>query len=76
MIRGYRGVERRESKLKEAVALFGPIAVSIDASLDSFQHYKSGVYNDRACSSTTNHGALVVGYGRDCKEDYWIVKNR
>lgn len=62
--------------LKNAVAAIGPISISIDAS-PSFQSYKSGVYNDVACSnSTLNHGMLIVGYGTDpVIGDYWLIKN-
>jgi hypothetical protein len=41
----------------------GPIAVSIDASLKTFQLYSEGVYDDPNCSSTAvNHAMLLVGY--------------
>ena len=68
---------RNETLLKQAVAAIGPISISIDASLSSFQSYKSGVYNDAACSNTTiNHGMLIVGYGTDpVGGDYWLIKN-
>ncbi|CAH2085104.1 unnamed protein product [Euphydryas editha] len=66
-----------EQALKQAVATVGPVAVTIDARQKSFHQYKSGVYYDSNCSSTTyNHAVLVVGYGRDTVGgDYWLVKN-
>lgn len=66
-----------EAKLQEAVATVGPIAVSIDAEHDSFQKYKSDVYYEPQCSSTSlGHAVLVVGYGTTASgKDYWLVKN-
>jgi cathepsin L len=65
-----------ESALMTAVATIGPIAVAIDASHQSFQNYRSGVYNEPACSSRSlDHGVLVVGYGTYQGIPYWLVKN-
>jgi cathepsin L len=65
-----------EDKLKEAVANVGPIAVAIDASAPDFMYYHSGVYTSETCSQTRlDHGVLVVGYGVEMGEDYWLVKN-
>ncbi|XP_075148340.1 cathepsin L-like [Haematobia irritans] len=67
-----------EEALKNAVATNGPISVGIDASHQSFQLYKAGVYNEPQCSSSDlDHAVLVVGYGTDAATglDYWLVKN-
>ncbi|XP_072546266.1 cathepsin L-like peptidase [Salminus brasiliensis] len=71
------GFVKDEKKLQEAVALKGPVSVAIDISRDTFQLYKSGVYEDQFCnSSNPNHAMLAVGYGADEKgQEYWLVKN-
>ncbi|TRY77892.1 hypothetical protein TCAL_06164 [Tigriopus californicus] len=65
-----------EADLMKAVANVGPISVGIDASHMSFHSYKDGIYFEEECSSELlDHGVLVVGYGTEDGNDYWLVKN-
>jgi len=67
-----------ESALQTAIQNVGPISVAIDASKQSFQLYKTGVYYEATCSATRlDHGVLAIGYGTDTatNSDYYIVKN-
>ncbi|RZB40822.1 cathepsin L [Asbolus verrucosus] len=64
-----------ESSLQQAVGQAGPVAVAIDAT-DELQFYSGGYFYDTTCNDRDlNHGVLVVGYGNEGGNDYWIVKN-
>ena len=77
MFTGFEVIPRgNESLLQRAVAFVGPVSVTIDAGLPSFQMYVDGVYDEPSCSSTQlDHAVLVVGYGTLNGKDYWLVKN-
>ena len=66
---------RNETALEAAVAM-QPVFALIDASHTSFQLYTAGIYNEPSCSqSNLDLAVLIVGYGSEGKEDYWIVQN-
>ncbi|KEH36607.1 papain family cysteine protease [Medicago truncatula] len=75
-IDGYTDVTQSDSALFCATVK-QPISVGIDGSTLDFQLYTGGIY-DGDCSSNPDdidHAVLIVGYGSDGNQDYWIVKN-
>eukprot|EP00927_Polykrikos_kofoidii_P075939 TRINITY_DN7250_c0_g2_i1.p1 TRINITY_DN7250_c0_g2~~TRINITY_DN7250_c0_g2_i1.p1 ORF type:complete len:362 (+),score=49.24 TRINITY_DN7250_c0_g2_i1:93-1178(+) len=73
-VKGYKLVSRfSESALLSAVAQ-QPVSIGIAASSDLFRHYHSGVMS-RACGFMLDHAVLLVGYGTESSDNYWLVKN-
>ncbi|PHT90410.1 hypothetical protein T459_05523, partial [Capsicum annuum] len=75
-INGYQDVPQEETALLCAVAQ-QPVSVGIVATSADFQLYRGGIY-DGSCSSSPDdldHGVLIVGYGSDGNDGYWIIKN-
>jgi C1A family cysteine protease len=61
------------SKLISAITQ-QPVSVAVDQNPDMIL-YKGGVY-DGKCTSSLNHGMLLVGFGGKHVEDYfWRLKN-
>jgi cathepsin L len=60
--------------LKEAVSR-GPVSIAIEADTRLFQFYSGGIITDTMCGESLDHGVLVVGYGEEQGEKYWLVKN-
>ncbi|EAZ10092.1 hypothetical protein OsI_32402 [Oryza sativa Indica Group] len=81
-IAGLRRVATRSEASLQNAAAAQPVAVSIEAGGDNFQHYRKGVY-DGPCGTRLNHGVTVVGYGQEeapvdgsaAGDKYWIIKN-
>ncbi|XP_053286125.1 procathepsin L [Pleuronectes platessa] len=76
-IKDYRFIPKGdEQALADAVATIGPITVAIDADHASFLFYSSGIYDEPTCNpNNLSHAVLLVGYGSDGGQDYWIIKN-
>ncbi|KAE8573681.1 Cat30 [Halyomorpha halys] len=65
-----------DAALQAAVATVGPISIAVSADNRHFLQYAGGVFNGDTCNpSALDHGILLVGYGSDEGEDYWLVKN-
>merc|ERR1719266_3233 len=63
-----------EEKMKGLVYRYGAVATHIYASDSGFGNYASGVFNG-CTSNSINHAVVVVGYGTENGNDYWLVKN-
>eukprot|EP01102_Stenamoeba_stenopodia_P014561 TRINITY_DN484_c0_g1_i1.p1 TRINITY_DN484_c0_g1~~TRINITY_DN484_c0_g1_i1.p1 ORF type:complete len:557 (-),score=116.63 TRINITY_DN484_c0_g1_i1:81-1751(-) len=78
-ISGYVNVTATEDALQNAVGTVGPVAIAIDASLETFRFYSSGIYDDPNCQNgldDLDHEVLAIGYGVDANNrPYWLVKN-
>jgi C1A family cysteine protease len=60
--------------LKAAVSI-QPVAIAIEADTRYFQSYSSGVLTSSSCGTQLDHGVLIVGYGVENGQKYWLVKN-
>jgi len=62
------------TQLLAAIALQGPIAISVAASGAAFQFYGGGVAQGD-CGWDVDHAVVAVGYGVDKGVGYWLVRN-
>jgi len=54
----------------------GPVSVAVEADKPVFHQYTKGIITDAAaCGTSLDHAILVVGYGAEGTQAYWIVKN-
>jgi len=60
--------------LKGAVAQ-QPVSVAIEADTRYFQSYSSGILDSPSCGTNLDHGVLIVGYGEENGNKYWLLKN-
>ncbi len=52
-----------------------PVSIAIEADTKYFQFYSSGVLTSSTCGTNLDHGVLIVGYGEESGQKYWLVKN-
>jgi cathepsin L len=68
-----------ETLLRDVVASVGPVAFGMNAGLETFVFYSSGIYDDPNCTPGISHSALIYGYGTARYKsgktvDYWLCK--
>ena len=56
------------------VALHGPLAVSVDAMTQLWWPYTGGIMKG-CCNHDPDHAVLIVGFGVENGEKYWLIKN-
>ena len=65
---------KNQTALKIAVSR-QPVSVAIEADTLLFDEYKSGIISSTGCGTNLDHGVLIIGYGTENGEDYWLLKN-
>lgn len=78
MIKGFKDVTRKSAADLKAAAAEGPVSIVIDAAGAAFMLYFGGIIKRDGifgCGNAQNHGVLLVGYGTERGQDYWLVKN-
>jgi len=64
-----------ENAVKEAIYSGGPVGLYVEV-YEDFQIYDSGVFrHDIAYGHVGTHALLLVGWGWDGADEYWIAKN-
>jgi cathepsin L len=65
-----------ETKLLAALKANGPMSIVLDA--HAWQHYSSGIFPTEKCKNgyeNTDHAGVLVGYGVDNGQNFWLVRN-
>ena len=57
---GWKAVPANQEVQLAAAVMLGPVSVAIEADQAAFQHYKSGIFNDKTCGEKVDHGVLVA----------------
>lgn len=72
-ISSYIIVPRMNPEALKAALNQQPVAVSVNA--ETWKNYRSGIINDEACNTKTNHAIIAVGYNTTDDIPYYIVRN-
>merc|ERR1712032_304230 len=67
-------IESDEDQMAAWVAKHGPLSISIDAMTSIWWSYTGGIVSE-CCNTDVDHAVLVVGFGEENGQKYWLVKN-
>ena len=73
-VTGYYSVNRTEEAMAATVAKYGPISIALDAMTQIWWPYTGGIVSN-CCNKQPDHAVLIVGYGVDKGQKYWLIKN-
>merc|ERR1712127_1082478 len=73
-VKSFADVTPKSPSALQAAVAEGPVSVAIDASSIFFQLYFGGIMK-HFCGTSLDHGVLLVGYGTEKGQDYWMLKN-
>ena len=73
-VKDYVDVTPNNTRELMKAVLKQPVAIAIEADNIWFQLYKKGVMKGH-CGTNLDHGVLLVGYGTENGDDYWLIKN-
>lgn len=68
----YTDVKKNDETALMSAVNIEPVSVAVDA--ESWQSYRGGVMTG-PCGKQLDHGVLLIGYGTEGSNDYWLVKN-
>merc|ERR1712166_1353833 len=67
-------VESDEDAMAAWVTKNGPLSISVDAMTQYWWPYTSGIMST-CCNTDVDHAVLIVGFGVENGQKYWLVKN-
>jgi hypothetical protein len=73
-VTGFHDVTKNDQEALMQAVMTGPVSIAIEADKSVFQFYKDGVLTG-ACGTQLDHGVLLVGYGTEKGQAYWLIKN-
>lgn len=73
-VSGHTTLEQDEEIMAAWVAKYGPLSVSIDAMTQLWWPYTGGIMTG-CCNTEVDHAVLVVGFGEENGQKYWLIKN-
>jgi len=73
-VTGYHDVSKNDADALVQAVMQQPVSIAIEADKSVFQMYRGGVLSG-ACGTQLDHGVLLVGYGTENGQQYWLMKN-